>query len=266
MNQLHVDDRFSDALRAELVSQVKKESSAARRRRTRVWLGTGALAGAGLLGIGAAAAGLFFIPGGEKVTPLASPVTTTYTGTATVELGTPPEGATGIQMELTCLTPGRFEFPDGAASICSASDTTSPRSGWSGYTIGLAAGQDSVTIKTDPGARWQLTAEYIKQERTPLGVNAKGETYGVESQQNGTPDLIAVMATNGQSGYAYASDLYGGPMPTSPEDAVKNFSTPLPPREIPVFQSDGETQIGVFMAAGSGGGIPSYPTGSAPPG
>lgn len=266
MNQFHVDDRFSDALRAELVSQVKKESPAAKRTRTRVWLGSGVLAGAGLLGIGAAAAGLFVIPGGEKVTPLASPVTTTYTGTATVELGTPPEGTTGIQMEFRCLTPGWFEFPDGAASSCSEEDATSPTSGWSGYTISLAPGQDSVTIKTDPEARWQLTAEYVKQERTPLGVNAKGETYGVESQENGTPDLIAVMATNGQSGYSYARDLYGGPMPTSPEDAGKNFSTPRPPREIPVFKSDGETKIGVFMAAGPGGGIPSFPTRSAPPG
>lgn len=265
MNKLHVDERFSDALRTELVSLVKKESPAAKRRRTRVLLATGALAGAGLLGVGAAAAGLFFIPGSEKVTPLASPVTTTYTGTATVELGTPPQGTTGIQMDFWCLTPGWFEFPDGAAASCSEEDAASDRLGWSGYTLSLMPGQDSVTIKTDPEARWQLTAEYVKQERTPLGVNAKGETYGVESQENGTPDLIAVMATNGQSGYAYARDLNGGPMPTSPEDAVKNSNTPRPPREIPVFQSDGETQVGVFMAAGSGGGIPSYPTQSATP-
>lgn len=266
MNGFHVDDRFSDALRAELVSQVAKESPVAKRRRITVWLGSGVLAGAGLLGIGAAAAGLFSIPGNEKVTSLATPVTITYTGTATVELGAPPQGATGIQMELTCLTPGRFEFPDGAASICSASDATSPTSGWSGYTVSLSPGQDSVTIKTDPETRWQLTAKYVKQERTPLGVNAKGETYGVESQENGVPDLIAVVATNGRSGYAYASDLYGGPMPTSPEDAVKNFSTPHPPREIPVFLSDGETKIGVFMAAGSGGGMPFHPTRSVPAG
>lgn len=65
MNQLRVDNLFSEALRAELVSQVKKESPAAKRTRNRVWLGTGALVGAGLLGIGVAAAGLFFIPGGK---------------------------------------------------------------------------------------------------------------------------------------------------------------------------------------------------------
>lgn len=265
MNQLRVDDSFSDALRAELVARVAAESPVARRR-SRMLLGAGALFGAGLLGVGAAAAGLFFIPGGEKVTPLASPVTATYTGTATVELGSPPEGATGIKMELRCLTPGWFEYPDGASSSCSEEDVKDGRTGWSGYTLSLTPGQDSVTIKTEAEARWQLTAEYVRQERMPLSINAKGETYGVESQENGTPDLIAVIATNGQSGYAYARDLYGGPMPTSPEDAVKNFSTPRPPREIPVYLSDGETQVGVFLAAGSGGGIPSYPTQSPPPG
>lgn len=255
MNHLRVDDRFSNALRAELVSRVQKASPARPRKSARLWLGAGALAGAGLLGgIGAAVAGLFTPPGAETVTALASPVTEIYTGTATVELGEPPEGATGIQLDLTCLTTGRFEFEDGASSICTAADN------WTGYTVSLAPGQDSVTIRTDPESRWQLTAKYVKQERTELGVNAKGESYGVESPENGGPDLIAVLATNGGSGYVYARDLYGGPMPASPEDAVENFNTPRPPREIPVYLSDGETKVGIFEAAGSGGGIPSYPS------
>jgi hypothetical protein len=70
MKQLRVDDRFSSALRAELVSQVQKSSPARTRQRTRRWLAAVALAGTGLLGgIGAAAAGLFVIPGTEQVTP-----------------------------------------------------------------------------------------------------------------------------------------------------------------------------------------------------
>nr|WP_201762281.1 peptidase M56 family protein [Pseudarthrobacter psychrotolerans] len=260
MNQFHVDDRFSNALRAELVAQVHQTSPVRARQHTRLWLGGVALAGACLLGgIGAAAAGLFQIPGGQEVTPLASPVTDTYTGTATVELGEPPAGATDIEMTLTALTPGWFEFSNGAS--CSYNDIDlETRLNWCRYTISLEPGQDSVTIKTEPGNQWKLTASYVKQERTELGVNAKGETYGVESPENGVPDLIAVMATNGATGYAYAKDLYGGPMPTSPEDAVQNFNTPRPAREIPVFLSDGETEVGIFLAAGSGGGIPSYPS------
>jgi hypothetical protein len=78
--------------------------------------------------------------------------------------------------------------------------------------------------------------------------------------------LIAVIATNGKTGYAYAKDLHGGPMPTSPEDAVKNFNN-LPPREVPVFLSDGETKVGVFLASGSGsgGGTPTQPARSPMP-
>jgi hypothetical protein len=54
------------------------------------------------------------------------------------------------------------------------------------------------------------------------------------------------MATNGKEGYAFAMELQG-PQPTSPEDAAKNFSTPRPAREVPVYLSDGKTQIGVFQ-------------------
>jgi hypothetical protein len=265
MNQFHVDDRFNNALRAELVAQVHQPSPVRARQHTRLWLGAGALAGACLLGgIGAAAAGFFQIPGSQQVTPLASPVTESYTGTATVELGEPPEGANDIELTLTALTPGSFEFPGGASCSYTEVDIET-RLNSCRYTIPLEPGQESVMIGTEPGSRWQLSASYVKQERTDLGINDKGETYGVESPENGVPDLIAIMATNGASGYAYAKDLYGGPMPTSPEDAVKNFTTPRPPRVIPVFLSDGETKVGIFLAAGSGGGIPSYPSRSPMP-
>lgn len=251
MNQFDVDDRFSDALRAELISRVKKSSPAAKRSRATVWVG--ALAGAGLVGVGAAS-GLFAIPGGEIVTPTAAPLMVTYAGTATVDLGTPPEGSTGIQLELRCLTPGSFEYPDGASSSCSEVDAANDSLGRNDYTIPLALGQESVTIKTDPESRWQLTAEYVEQERIPSRVNAKGETYGVKSPGVGTPTLIAVMATNGKIGYAYATDIYGDPASASSEDGMRNFSTQLPPHEVTVFQSDGDTQVGVFITAGTGQG------------
>ena len=262
MSGLRVDELFSRALRAELVSRAERAKPA---RRARLWIGAGAFAGAGLLGgVGATAAGLLPLPGGEQVTPLASPVTESYTGTATVELGPAPAGATGIEMELTCLTPGSFRFPDGAGLACSPADAGS-RTGWAGYTIPLAAGQDSVTIETGPESRWQLKAKYVKQERTEWGVNAKGETYGVEIPGVGVPDLLVVIATNGQAGYVYTQDLYARSGPANPEEAAKNANTTYPSREIPVYLSDGETLVGSYHApAGWPGGIPSYPTPSPP--
>jgi glucokinase len=77
MNEFHVDETFSKALRAELVSQVQKTSPA--RKRTRLWLGPGVFAGIGLLvGVGATAAGLFVTPGAKQVTPLSTSVVATY--------------------------------------------------------------------------------------------------------------------------------------------------------------------------------------------
>ncbi|MET4096984.1 hypothetical protein [Arthrobacter sp. UYCu712] len=78
-------------------------------------------------------------------------------------------------------------------------------------------------------------------------VNDSGQTYGVQGDSPVAPVLVRVMATNGKEGYAFSMELQG-PQPTSPEDAAKNFSTPRPNRQVPVYLSDGKTQIGVFQA------------------
>ena len=70
MNHPCVDDTFSNALRAELVSRVRKTSPVRPRKSARLWLAAGAVAGAGLLGgVAAGAAGWFALPGSEQATP-----------------------------------------------------------------------------------------------------------------------------------------------------------------------------------------------------
>ncbi|HEY9357284.1 MAG TPA: hypothetical protein VIQ52_13375 [Arthrobacter sp.] len=71
MNQPRVDDAFSNALRAELVSRVQKTAPARLRRPARLWLAAGALVGAGLLG--GMAAGVFVLPSSQQATPSAVP-------------------------------------------------------------------------------------------------------------------------------------------------------------------------------------------------
>lgn len=77
-------------------------------------------------------------------------------------------------------------------------------------------------------------------------VNDSGQTYGEQGDSPVAPVLVRVMATNGKEGYAFSADLQGA-QPTSPADAAKNFSTPRPSRQIPVYLSDGKTQIGFFQ-------------------
>ncbi|PYI67926.1 peptidase M56 family protein [Arthrobacter livingstonensis] len=246
MNQL--DRKFQGALRAALVAHVSAAPSRTRRRR--VWAGAGLLSGVGLLGgVAAAASGLWVVPGADIVTPLADAVTVTRSGTATVELGEVPPGATGVSLSLSCLSAGTFTFDDGASSRCSAADVGT-RSAWTGYRQELARGQHTVTIKAGPGEQWRLTITYVNAVTSPWGVNAKGETYGVENAK-GSPVLIAVVATNGVVGYAYSKDLSPEPDFKSPEEALAWQSAHAGTYvEIPVYGSDGETKVGVFRIGG----------------
>ncbi|MFE4194888.1 peptidase M56 family protein [Paenarthrobacter sp. NPDC056912] len=246
MNDVRIDPQFDRALREVLLAQVRT-SSKPRAQKRRWLLFAGALAGAGMLGgVGAAATGLFSLPGVPTTTVLSSPSTAVYSGTATADLGPTPAGATGIEVELTCLTAGKFTFPDGANISCSTADPGT-HGAWSKYVVPLDPSTQGVTITTAPGNRWQIVGRYISQAPTDWKVNAKGETYGVEVPGRGAPDLLAVRATNGATGYVY-SDQMKGTDPASPEEAAKNL--PKPQREVAVYLSDGTTQVGVFMAPG----------------
>ena len=85
-------------------------------------------------------------------------------------------------------------------------------------------------------------------------VNSQGETYGPSLggvPQLQLPDLVPVTATNGVSGYVKKTDLMG-PTPTLqqvlnyPRDNQGNFVGPPTLSSMPVYASDGTTQVGVF--------------------
>lgn len=257
MNEVHLSEGFSSALRSVLTAQVFAESAAKKRRNRRIWLGAGIFAGAGLRGgVGAAAAGFSYHPGGDSVTTLSAPVFGTYSGTATVDLGTAPAGVTNLAVELTCLTPGRLVFDDGASIVCDAANPGKQSGPNGGYSIPLAPGQHTVTITTEPGASWAIKASYVQQTTTDWAVNSHGQSYGVLNA-NGAPDLVAVVASNGKTAYAHSKDLddaNGTAAATSfksPEDALacqnanrgKTFS-------VPVYESDGTTRVGEFIVDG----------------
>lgn len=256
MNQPELRPGFSDGLRAALVNRIDTEMAPAARRRRTLWIGVAIVGGIGLLGgAGVATAAILTQPGGTQIAELTSPVTATHTGTATVELGHAPRGTTDIRLSLVCLTAGTFTFPGGAGWSCSDADMTKPvRLRTTGYSLPLTANQHSVTITTSPTATWTLTATYASEHITAWAINPRGNTYGALNG-NGTPDLIAVIATNGKEGYVFASDLAHADGSdqhfTSPAQALKwqqdrqgkTFS-------IPVYRSDGTTRIGAFEISG----------------
>ncbi|MEO7630745.1 MAG: hypothetical protein ABIS44_05310 [Mycobacteriales bacterium] len=184
------------------------------------------------------------LPGGDAVTRLGTPIRKDGVGPQLVRLGPPPAGATHIGIEFSCLTAGSFEFADGSSMTCTADDV--PVEGQPAalkHRLPLAPGQNSTTISTDGNARWRLLAAYARVEKTAWGVNERGETYGV-ANADGTPDLVAVVATDGNSGYAYAGSLEEASRPTSPAEAAT--WAPAPRAPVPVYESDGRTVVGEF--------------------
>ena len=188
------------------------------------------------------------LPGGDMIAPLSTPTKTEGIGTATVQLGDRPAAANEVQATLTCLSSGALSFPGGAGMTCEPSDLQrSDARRTATYQIALQPGQRTLTLTAPGGTRWRLTSVYTRAVTKPWGVNPSGQTYGTANAK-GIPDLVAVLATNGRSGYAYASQLWGT-MPTSPAQASeqqKQRQLDPSPRAVPVYESDGKTRIGEF--------------------
>ena len=89
--------------------------------------------------------------------------------------------------------------------------------------------------------------ESIIKDGYPL--NENGQTYGPDMRdlilgELGEPDLKLAIGENDTIGYVKTVDLEG-PQPKTPEEAVK--LNDAPPREIPLYDVDGENVIGKFI-------------------
>lgn len=191
------------------------------------------------------------LPGATTAIDLSEPVTVTGTGTSTVNLGPRPDGATAANVSVVCLTAGRIVYPNGASLVCdepaSEGAIADPRNATYGL-IDLDPGQTWLRFRAKADVGWRVVANYVRTETSAWGINAKGETFGV--QRGGkSPDLIAVATTDGKQGYAYVKDLDGRwPLPpTSPADALaQQEAQEGRSHSVPVYESDGETIIGEY--------------------
>lgn len=122
-----------------------------------------------------------------------------------------------------------------------------------------------VTIASESGSHRQDADDLRMTSETDLGhsgspspypTNANGQTYGPNHPGGGTPELMAAHASRGENGYAYWSDMMG-PVPGPGEDEWF-AATRGKQREVPLYQSDGVTQVGVFLA-GNGATVAEQP-------
>ncbi|MDQ1124758.1 hypothetical protein [Microbacterium trichothecenolyticum] len=249
-----MSDDFAGAFRTALIDHIDTAARVTSTRR-RWWLGGGVTALALFAGTATAAAtGLLPLPGAMEITTISTTATGTFTGSGSLDLGAAPENANGVVISLRCLTPGHFSFPDGSSLSCSSTDFgTGIEPGIAPSLFPLSNVMDGrVQITASPDARWSMTATYATATTTDWAINEQGQSYGVINE-NGDPDLIAVIADDGGQGYVRRSDLEDADGTT----AQRSFSSPQDALEwqrrnegiahtIPVYATDGITRIGDF--------------------
>ena len=183
-------------------------------------------------------------PGAPLDTPLGPATTSTHTGPASIDLSTAPDGTTHVAMEITCLSAGTLFYPDGASMTCGRGDTDGD--GQSHYTLPLPTGEPTLAFEAGPEFLWELTTTFVNRVETEWATNPSGDTYGVVKEDGSEPDLVAVIATNGEAGYAYTEELRG-PDFANPEEALAwQQAHGSEVRTIPVYLEDGVTQVGEF--------------------
>jgi hypothetical protein len=100
-------------------------------------------------------------------------------------------------------------------------------------------------------------------ERVDYPTNERGQTYGKapapaaggQVSSNEFPDLVAAVGDNGVEGYVDVEAVTGGPLPSSPKDALAMQGEPI---EYPVYAADGETVVDTFTV-NAPSSIPSDP-------
>lgn len=109
-----------------------------------------------------------------------------------------------------------------------------------GMVIGNFFFSNSLADNIDDNSKHEIEITYPQNE--------KGQTYGSAldaPSYEGEPDLIKAYGIDGTIGYVKKEDL-DGPMPKTPEEAVR-LTKEAKPREIPLYDVDGETIIGKFI-------------------
>jgi hypothetical protein len=248
MSDLEVRPAYADALRVVLLENVASGKRPSSRRRW--WLGATAVAVLGVTGTaGVAVAQLSAPPGTPIITEFSEQASGTFVGTGTLDLGPVPEGANGVEVEVTCLTAGSFTFGEFGTMMCAEGDAHTVS--WGVVPLTLEQ-QSTVTLEASPDAKWSIVAQYTKTIETDWGVNEAGQTFGAPKGPE-NPDLIPVSATNCLRGYSYVDELES-PSPTGMTwDEAQEYRNGANrfDRSVPVYLSDGKTVIGEFIVPGT---------------
>lgn len=144
------------------------------------------------------------------------------------------------------MTGARSRGKHVAAGIAAAVVGFAAVGGGVAIATGALSNGDQVVIQQLPGTGSGTTSSWP--------TNANGQTFGslLNSTSSATdPDLVQVIATNGETGYVYSSQLNPA-APSSPAAALAQQAASTSARYIPVYAQNGTTVIGQFEVSEPG--------------
>ena len=175
------------------------------------------------------------IPGTPIVSLLGNPINLEIPGSSQFDLTAAPTGATHIRTWITPHTPGQLSFGTdttknnpNVSAAWSESDLLEGTAA-TGGDFELGGDAKTLLLQASDGLEASVTLQFVNYVPTHLGVNADGETYGVGGGPDGAPDLLYLRGIGPDGtpihGYARMTELTAEP--------------------VPLYESDGRTQIGV---------------------
>lgn len=165
------------------------------------------------------------------------------------------------------VSPQSYSLNESGQTYGSAGDTTPDERLPDLIDRGSVDGVEGYVLKSDYIKGGSVVPLYDVEGKTIIGSihiagakrsafypeNENGQTYGSDADATSPltrPELISAVGEDGIEGYVMKKDL-DGEQPKSPAEAiaVQNSRTPGG-RDIPLYNVDGETVIGVFHVAG----------------
>lgn len=202
-------------------------------------------------------------PGAPLISLIGSPTALTVTTPIEHPIADRPDGVTHVRATVTALTPGSIGWGTDAGGNNPSATFSSGDIGGSGdttwYDFPLDDSTDTFFVSPSEGLTATVSFQYLNMTPTHLKQNAAGQTYGLEGGPDGVPDLVLVSGVSPAGdevlGYARSSELNAfspehEEQPSNPEEALawqeeREKENPSG-WDIPVFESDGTTQIGTF--------------------
>jgi hypothetical protein len=129
------------------------------------------------------------------------------------------------------------------------------------WTLVVAVAAGSAVVGVVVGRSMAPTeADHVPVAEAPINtgapiafdVNESGQTFGdygigLRGDPEANPELIRVVGLDGVEGYAYTTEVFGVPA-TSLEEAQSMTEESLEEKKLPVYDQDGKTVIGVYIA------------------